>query len=811
MKKIVRSVAACLAVLLACTAFAGCFGSSKKLPEKEVVDHVYKHDTKELIVLETPDYENEEDFTGRSYIGYTSVDAEGYLYTINSVDSNYNTVSQTAYIGRFDSDGVTEISLPVAESENEYRGIQNIIRVDDGILTTVYESKVVDAENGVYEQNYLAEIYGSDGTLRQTLDFKKIFGAEGQESYLNVGELCYAGGDLFLTVYTDFEEYNNKLIRLGLDGTIKEAIALLSEGTDGYVGSMRALGDDKICAPVEIYGDNYSQKLVIIDLATGAQTEVDAGDDYRIMYQSFGGADGELYYTGDSGINHVDPLTGETTELMNFINSDYIYNYGTFYAVNSEKFVSINSSYEDEKTTLSLTTFEKVPDDQLIPKYLITVASAGGSYNFRDQIVEFNLASEEYRIKYVDYSQYNTDEDYTAGQTKLQNDIIAGNVPDVLITDQEFSASKYANKGLFADLYTYMDKDPELPRSAFLENVLTACETNGKLFEIPTNIYIMGFMGHKDTIGEYANLTMREFYEKVQALPEDVSFFRDSDYSRDTMLEVMFFVNYVNFIDPATGLCDLDNDDFKAMLEYVNTLPEKTRWEADDFDWETFDHEAYENMFKEGKAIAEWTSLNAFTGFSDNSYYFGNKDVDFIGAPAPDRDGMVFTATNLKFLVSAKGNFPDQAWEFVKVFFTEENQRDLGWGFPVIKSALEAEKQEALDDIAKREAEEANKDESEDTAIGGTVTTESTGVITSEGVVVKEIAYPMYENRQTTREDVETIYSYVTSVKKQLLYDSSIFDIIKEEASEYFAGKKSLDAVASGAESRVNIKLGEAM
>lgn len=806
MKRIVRLTAVCLAVLLACTALTGCFGSGKKMPEKEVVDHVYRYDTKELIVLENPSYENEEDFTGRSYIGYTIVDADGYMYTVESVDSDYNTVSQTAYIGRFDSDAVTEIPLPVVNSEDGYRGIQNIVRLEDGILTAVYENKIVDAASGVYESNFFAEIYGSDGTLRQTLDFKKIFGVEGEDSNLNVGELLYVGGDLFLTMYTDLEEYSGKLIRLGLDGTIKEVFSLLPEGTDGYVGEMSALGDGKICAPVETYSDSsYSQKLMIIDVATGEKTEVDAGREYRILYQSFGGADGNLYYPSDDGINRVDPLTGETTELMNFINSDYIYNYGSFYAIDGEKFVSINSEYGEEEITLSLTTFEKVPDDQLVPKYLITVASAGGAYNFRDQIIEFNLASEEYRIKYIDYSQYNTDEDYTAGQTKLQNDIIAGNVPDVLITDQEFSASKYANKGLFVDLYTYMDTDPVLSRDKFLDNILTACETNGKLYEIPTNIYIMGFMGHADKINEYKGLTMREFADKVAALPEDVSFFRQGDYSREDLLEVFFFINYVNYLDPATGLCRLNNDDFKATLEWLNTQPEKSRWEEEDFDYDTFDNEAYENMFKEGKAIAEWTSLHSFEAFQDYSWNFGDAELDFVGAPAPDGDGMVFNATNLKFLISAKGSFPDQAWEFVKVFFTEENQRELGWGFPVTKEALEAEKQEALDRIAEREARE--EEEGNDKVSTEGVVTE---VIGSNGTTINTI-YPSSERRETTREGVEKIYGYVMNVKKQLRYDESILDIIKEEASEYFAGKKSLDDVAAQAESRINIKLGEAM
>lgn len=804
MKRIIRLVAVCLATVLAATALTGCFGGGKKAPEKETVDKVYKYETQTLLTLDRPQLEEGEEFKGETNIGAISIDKDGYLYTVQTIDENYTVKSLVAHLGTYDSAETVQIPLPVYDNENGYRGIRDLVRLPDGLLTTVYENVLVDAENFVYENNFLAEIYDPDGSLRTSINVTDLFDTgetKDENSYFGINNVFYGAGDLFVTAYGSDESLNGKVFRFGLDGTDKGAIELLPAGKEGYVQNIRFLGDNKLLAPVELYGDNnYEQKLVTIDLATGERTEMDAGDNYEIMYRSFVGADGGLYYTADNGIYAFDLATGEQTFLMDFINSDYIYEYGNFYAISAEEFVSLDSTYEEEEIVLELTTFTKVPDEQIVPKYLITVASAGGAYNFRNQIIEFNRASEEYRIKYIDYSEYNTEDDYTAGQTKLQNDIIAGLIPDILITDQEFSAAKYANKGLFADLYTYMDQDPVLSRDKFLPNILAACETNGKLYELPTNIYIMGFLGETEKINEYKGLTMREFADKVAALPEGVSFFREGDYAREDLLEVFFFVNYVNYIDPVTGLCSLNNDDFKATLEWLNTQPEKSRWQQEDFDYETFDREAYENMFKEGKAIAEWMSLNSFEAFQNYSYNFGDAELDFIGAPAPDRDGMVFTATNLKFLISAKGNFPDQAWNFVKVFFTEENQRDLGWGFPVTKEALEAEKQETLDRIAEREARE---EEEEEPIV-------STGIIGSNGVIIKE-AYPSSERRYTTREDVEKIYGYVMNVKKQLRYDDSILDIIKEEASEYFGGKKSIDDVAAQAESRVNIKLGEAM
>ena len=63
MKRIIRLTAVCLAVLIVCTAFAGCFGTGKKMPEKEVVDHVYRYSEKELISVQDSGYDSEEELS----------------------------------------------------------------------------------------------------------------------------------------------------------------------------------------------------------------------------------------------------------------------------------------------------------------------------------------------------------------------------------------------------------------------------------------------------------------------------------------------------------------------------------------------------------------------------------------------------------------------------------------------------------------------------------------------------------------------------------------------------------------------------
>lgn len=239
-------------------------------------------------------------------------------------------------------------------------------------------------------------------------------------------------------------------------------------------------------------------------------------------------------------------------------------------------------------------------------------------------------------------------------------------------------------------------------------------------------------------------------------------------------------------------------------MEYVNTLPEKTRWEDENFNYEDFDWDAYNNAFKEGKAIAEMTSLDSFYAFENQSYNFGGMELEFVGMPSPDRDGLVFTCSNLKFLISAKSPMADEAWNFVKLFFTEEYQTEDNWAFSVTKAGLEKQKQAALDAIKEREAAKQDADSETDVMPRDSEAV----VVTASGTIISE---PSYNNdrRDMTVEDVERIAEIATSVHKQLIYNENVFNIVSEEASAYFAGKKSADEVASLIEDRVQIYIGE--
>ena len=92
------------------------------------------------------------------------------------------------------------------------------------------------------------------------------------------------------------------------------------------------------------------------------------------------------------------------------------------------------------------------------PKTTLSLACNYLDYDVRRAVLDFNRKNAEFRIEVRDYSQYNTDEDYGAGLTKLTTEIGAGSVPDILLTNG-IPMESFAAKGLFTDLWPFIEAD----------------------------------------------------------------------------------------------------------------------------------------------------------------------------------------------------------------------------------------------------------------------------------------------------------------------------------------------------------------
>lgn len=811
MNKFTRTLAAGLAAVLAATSLVACGEKKQKLPDKQVLDHVYRYETETLATHDEVKWDDD-NFKGYTMVEDTIVSPAGYVFRTTTCDEDYNTTAQSVTFGKYDGAEPVTVACKLSDNKDDFIYISTMTVLPEGLVTVVDESRVVGEEKDgedtypIYESKTWLRTYDFSGAVvSETEITPALFGLAdtGADGYFGVSRLLTDGKDLYMVLSSDDAAAAGKLFCLGADGSLKRSFVLV-EGSDLYFQSLFFFGENRLFA--SYYDQNGSgMTAFVLNTETEEKTKITQNSfpgGYSALYSAFGGRDGMYFLDTTTGIYKLDPDAMTQELVCNFINSDFLFSTGSVaysgmpvVSIGDGRFATLRSSTKGGKTATQLSVLEPADPASIQPKYIITVASAGYAYNFEEQVIAFNLASDEYRIKYVNYRDYNTAEDTTLGEKQLKADILAGNVPDILIADDSFSAADYMSKGVFADLYGFMDKDATLTRDAFLPNMLSACELDGKLYELPTAIYIFGMIGEKSKIAEFGGLNMREFNEKVAALPADVQFVRDGDASRDQMLRMLCFINYADFIDRAAGTCDFDNDDFRAVLEFVKTVPEKSLWDDPNFNSDAYDWDAYNNMYKDGKAIAEISALTDFFGFENLSYYFGTLETDIVGLPSKDRNGFAFSATQLKFLISAKSPFAEEGWKFVSRFFADDVQTTLDYGFPVTVSGLNAAKQAALDKIATRDAE--SKD--------------ATGEIVGYQVGEDGVSIPIYDRgkRYETAADVEHIYDIVLGVKKQLGYDENIYNVIMEEATAYFSGEKTVDEVVKLINNRVGIILTE--
>lgn len=750
----VLTLALCLPLLVSC-------GRGDVAREKQVLDHVYRYE--ETVTTVT-------DATGGGHMSISSpsVTADGFAYALFEHDKDFELTS--ARIVRGDFCGAVNSFAPPADFTS---GI-GVLNVQNGVYlyTEVDGVEVVGGEEYYTYTPTLCYLDGQGNEVSR-MNLREVFGLseddglyfERAETFGNRQFFFFEGADAVSGKAAIFE-----------DGEFISFFDLpLPEGA--YLYSAAAIDAHRLLC---VYYDNTVNDFVSLLCHTeSGETEKLPFTGYQTASTLFADKDGNFYFADDNGIYRAG-RDGEEELLLDFINSDYIYEREHFVALEDGCFAALKSEDDSDGFTkqVSIVILRPADPDSLVPKYIIEVASSGYAYDFQKQIVAFNLSQDEYRIRYTDYAKFNTEDDMEAGQKRLADDLLSGKVPDVLISDMLFHPAKYIEKGLFADLYTYIDNDQTLDRAAFLPNILKGAERDGKLYELPTSFSVYAMAGIEENVKPFDKRTMEEFAAAALALPDGVSFVRQGDMGRRELLNLLFCVNYADFIDEAGKKADFNNAEFKALLDFCRTAPEKSIYEEDGFNFETFDWDAYNNMYKEGKAIAMPLGLSGFeSAYSTASYYFGNQKPYFASMPNATGSGYAFTCGSLRLLIAAESSAPDAAWDFVRLFFTKEAQTAVDYYFPVTEEAMAAQRDKALADIRLRDGEDTY--------------------------------YYGEDDYRVTAEDIAALDRIAHEATHAIVVDEDLVNLIYEEATAYFAGEKSFETVAQNLESRVTIKISE--
>lgn len=613
-----------------------------------------------------------------------------------------------------------------------------------------------------YVEKYNLRVFDASGAQTFCAELSSLIESE---DYFYVSAFAVSGtGEAVLMAN------GNAIYVLNADGSLKGSIDTsdLSNGISNFV----TLGDGSVAALV--YGEDYAAfDLRPVDTAamqlgeataslpTDAYSARPSGGGYDFCYNK-----GESFY----GYKLAD---GSEEKLVTWINCDVNSNNLTSpYITEEGNIVCLSSEYSNtgDGATTYFITLTKTPYDQVPQKTTLTLACVYLGYDIKNQILDFNRKSSDYRIEVRDYSEFNTEDDYSAGYTKLITEIGSGAVPDIMVTDG-LPIETFGAKGLLADLWPFIDADEELGgRAGVMEPVFNALSQDGKLYEITSSFYITTIAGPASIVGTEPGWTYEEMYAALDQMPEGCELFslgttRSDVFSRICML------NLSRFVDWTTGECSFDSDDFISLMEFANRFPETFDWEH--HEWTNEDSDAY--RIKEGRQLLVTLSLSDPYSYNHYSEMF-NGDMALKGFPDVPGSGAVFNMNGTGLAIASTCENQDAAWSFVRTLLTREYQENYTYGFCTNRELCEENIQSMVGESYY-----------------------SYDQVTGEE---KEIIF--------TQENADLITDLINNTSMVADYNTSqINDIINEEVAYYFSGEKTAQDVAATIQNRVSIYVNE--
>ncbi len=746
-------------------------------------------------------------------------------------EETYETQTVVLSMNKDGSDLTAEpITPPASDNPDMQWYINNVSILSD--LSKVYIANRYNPETSM--QEYALIKIDASGNEVFNVNPQEMFPKNPEQDWFYVNQMFVGGGDM---IYMTSDQ---TIVAVNPDGSKAFEITL-----ENWIESVVSTPDGRTMIR---YYDNETGGIVFQYIDTAAKG---LGDKLELPstinannYEIVTGPGYDFYLKNNVGVYGYNNGDTEPKELLNWVNSDINPNeVREFFVLSESQFLYSARDMVTGKTQLAV--LNHVPDEEVKEKVILTLGYVYADYSLPGYIVNFNRTNDKYRIQVKDYSIYNTQDNYELGMTTLNNDITAGNVPDILITSSDMPLTSYENKGLFADLYEFMDKDTELTRDKLLKCVRTPFENNGKLYRIGTSFSIQTLTGKVKNIGDKAGWTTAEMMNLMKSLPEGTLLFENM--TRQSILYMMVGQGGGEFIDYENGTCNFNSEGFISLLEYAKTLPEEIDWNNYEYD----PNQDYNAPYRNDKIILYQTYMSSFDTYLMEKVRFGiDEEINMIGYPTADGSNGTMINMYNSYAISAKSGSKEGAWEFIKYLLSDDVQinSQYRWDFPVTVTAfdkfVEAQMSQyyyfyndggwsssstpfdiygnPIDSIGGSDSASAGvavapkaveETVSEESSTEEAVTEETSGEnATADAPAVEEV--PQGEIRgvpaQLTQEDVDKIKSILDSITvAQGSYDEQVMNIIKEEADGFFKGSKSASDVANIIQGRISIYLSE--
>lgn len=674
------------------------------------------------------------------------------------------------------------------EGVSTWKNIRNMDIGSDGNLVSLENVSSWNETTSENTDEYFIVKYDSEGNRIKEISLQKIQDSI-EEDYFYINSFMPTDDGKYLLLY------NSKIFVTDDSGALLNTIEYSAADDNTYMGGLYKTGDGRIVTYVNIskqVGNEWESenKIIVVDTANnkfGEEFEFNSGSTSFLN-----GTDKyDLLISRESGLAGYDIESGTAETIIDWLKSGFdsttmngdsttVLPDGRILCVTYNYEYNGSGGYSWSGNDMVISVLTEVDPATLPDKKLIKLYAMWLDIGVKRQVLEFNKNNQEYEIE---ITVYGDDMDWQDAILKMNNDMISGNLPDILLINSNLPVDSYIAKGLFANIYDFMETDPDIHKEDYLQNLFEAYEVNGALYYTVPDFTISTMAGKTSEVGAEQGWTMDEFMALVEANPDKNIF--DTSYATNTgMLTSFFSYNYDSFINRNTGECSFNSDAFIKMMEFCNRFPTEVKDENIDYDQNYWQEQ--EMQYRNGKTILSSEYIGRFQVIRELEEGKFGEPVTFKGMPGSNGNGSTFNSSSTLLAITAKSANKEGAWQFVRYFLTDEYQdiyTDINtYSFPAKLSALEKKAENAKERPYWENEETGEKEYYDNTYWNGT---ESVNI----GV--------------NTDEDNARMMDFIKSVTATNNYDTKIQDIISEESAPYFSGQKTAEQAAEIIQNRV--------
>jgi hypothetical protein len=463
---------------------------------------------------------------------------------------------------------------------------------------------------------------------------------------------------------------------------VMEVVADESGGGVSVVSTGDGTGAKHIITPIDIKPQSYGSPESI-SAPGGFKSNIAQGDG---KYEYYGYSLSSIYGYNDGAGTLIADLLASGINLSDITG---------LIPVSDTQFL-LTGYKSDQVSVKRYFLLTKVAPEDVPDKTIVTVAALTEDLYLPGYIAQFTASHPEFHVEYKLYAG-DSGTSFDDALKAFNMDVITGNVPDVLLIDKKMAYGNYVDKGLFADLYPLIDKDPDYSREDFLAPFLKALETDGKLYSIAPAFSIDTLIGKTSVFGEKQGQTLAEL-EAAAAKITGASLFGTS-IDRDYFVDGFLMRTALQFIDEEKGVCNFNSPEFISMLEYANSLPEPSP-NAVPYMSSTWMPDQTGN-YKEDRVLTEQMHFMVFKDIVAVEKMDFGEPITFLGYPNASGKSGIKALTSLETAIMASAKNPDGAWAFVKglqtysyPLFVQNGYPPL-WLFPTLVSELSIAAQNA--------------------------------------------------------------------------------------------------------------------